>query len=74
MERCTYNITVDRKDAGKAVIILNKHWNNHDIGQISFSEQNSNGNYRTTYWFDLVVSEDYEIIKNEFRKVGIELF
>lgn len=70
----TYNITVNRKDAGKAVIILSCYLSNHDIDKLSFTEQVHDNIYTTTYWFDLVVSDDYENIKNEFQKAGIEMF
>ena len=69
-----HSITVDRKDAGKADAILNKYWNNYDINHISSSDQNSKDKSTTTYRFELVVSDDLENIKDEFREAGIELF
>ena len=69
-----YNIEVSRKDAGKAYVILNRFLNQHDITEINFTEQKQGDTYTTTYWFDLLVSDDYDTIKNKFREKGIEMF
>lgn len=60
-----------RKPAYK---ILAKHLENGDIDDFRIYEDTVHGMKRIGFKLHLYVSDDLEIIKNEFREEGIELF
>ena len=70
-----YDITVERKDEDKANSIISHHM---DIGNLHdcyvCRESGSNGRRLVRYRVSPYISEDLEIIKNDFKKNGIELF
>lgn len=62
---------VDRKKADE---IIDRYVENHTICNLNVNVQWNHSCRTITYWLGLVVSDDLEIIKNEFREAGIELF
>jgi hypothetical protein len=70
----THSIEIKKEDYKKADLILLEHWRNGDIDGISVTEQKRpDGIYSITFWFQLYVFSDLDIIKNKFQKNGITL-
>ena len=62
------------EDRDKAYPIINKHYDLHNIDDYRIYEDTVGGVKRLTVKLYLYISDDLELIKDDFRKAGVELF
>ena len=69
-----YCIEMAEKDRKKADEIMHKHYVNNDIDVKSLSPSRRNDIDTVQYWFTCTCSEDIDVIANELKSSGIEIF
>ena len=69
-----YCMEVANKDYEKANPIMAKYDANNDIDVKHLSPSRRDGIDTVQYWFTCTCSEDIEVIANELKTNGIELF
>lgn len=70
----THTIKCKYIDHDKSDEIIEQHLSNHNIDDYRASVDISGGVMMVTYWIKLYVSDDLELIKDDFRKAGVEMF
>lgn len=69
-----YCIELARENQDKADAILHKYYMANDIDVKHMEHSRRNGMITVQYWFTCTCSEDIEVIVNELKENGIELF
>lgn len=67
-------ITIKKEDFDKADAIVRKHCDLGDIDDYSVYEEVRWNSIVVVFKIRMYVSDDLEVIENEFRESGIELF
>lgn len=69
-----YCIEMAKKDEDKADSILEKYCANNDIDIKYLDHSRRNGIDTVQYWFTCTISDDIEVIVNELKANGIDVF